>query len=128
MPAPIAAAGAPRRVLATPPAHALAEPAMANAMQIPSVPPIDGALREVDDLIRHRNFGAALAQARAWREQEPGDVLALVALGECARGARAIARSRRARLRLDHRSLPRRAPTCAASPASASSASATPAR
>jgi tetratricopeptide (TPR) repeat protein len=83
MRAPIAAAGAPGRVLATPPAHALAEPSIANAMLVPSVPPIDGALREVDDLIRHHNFGVALAKARGWREQDPGDVMALVALGEC---------------------------------------------
>jgi hypothetical protein len=94
--APIASAGGPGRVLATPPAHVIAEPPMANATQVPSVPPIDGALREVDDLIRRHNFGAALAKARAWREQDPGDVMALVALGECGEASSDLALAARA--------------------------------
>jgi hypothetical protein len=60
------------------------------------VPPIDGALREVDDLIRRHNFGAALAKARAWREQDPGDVMALVALGECGEASSDLALAARA--------------------------------
>ncbi len=87
----IASEGGPARGLATPPprpaANVLAEPAMAEAVRVPSTPPIDGALREVTDLLHRHNLGAALAKARAWREQDPGDVLALVALGECGEAA-----------------------------------------
>ncbi len=57
--------------------------AIAVAPQMPSTPPLEGALREVSDLLHRHDFGAALAKARSWREQDPGDVLALVALGEC---------------------------------------------
>ena len=80
-PQQVASEGGPGRALAVPPArhpvNVIPEP------QIPSTPPLDGTLREVDDLIHRHNLGAALAKARDWREQDPGDVLALVALGEC---------------------------------------------
>jgi len=78
--------GGPSGVLAPgrPPApRVIAEPRIAAAPPLPSTPPLEGALGEVSDLIHRRDLGAALSKARAWREQDPGDVLALVALGEC---------------------------------------------
>ena len=52
------------------------------------------------------NVNGALAKARAWHAREPGDVLALIGLGD-ALEAEAGRACRRARLRLDHRSVPR---------------------
>ena len=85
MPKMRSAEGGRSRVLAAPgpSANLLAELPLAEAVQIPSTPPLDGTLREVNDLLHRHNLSAALAKARAWREQDPGDVLALVALGEC---------------------------------------------
>ena len=52
-----------------------------------SAPSLTGPFQEIADRIRRRDVAGALAQARAWRERDPGDVLALVALGECAEAA-----------------------------------------
>lgn len=49
----------------------------------PRVPSVVGALKEIMDLIRRGDPRAALSQAMAWRARDAGDVLALVALGEC---------------------------------------------
>ena len=48
----------------------------------PRLPPHTGPFREVTSLLARRRHEAALARARAWRAESPGDVLALVALGE----------------------------------------------
>ncbi len=81
-------------------ARAIAAPAMsAPAMNAPSgiatgpladkAPqlPLEGALGEIINLIHRHDVRAANTRARAWREQDPGDVLALVALGECGEAA-----------------------------------------
>ena len=48
-------------------------------------PPYEGKLADVmDKLTRADGKDAALATARAWQKESPGDVLALVALGEAA--------------------------------------------
>jgi len=49
----------------------------------PLVSPLTGALKETMDLLQRGDARAALAKALAWRARDPGDVLALVALGEC---------------------------------------------
>ncbi len=44
--------------------------------------PYDGPFKQVMDLIKAKKTDDALAKARGWREEQPGDVLALIALGE----------------------------------------------
>ncbi|MGE0494557.1 MAG: VIT domain-containing protein [Vulcanimicrobiota bacterium] len=55
----------------------------AAAEDIEKRPALTGRLAEVMKLIKVGKLDAALAQAMKWHEQSPGDVLALVALGEC---------------------------------------------
>jgi tetratricopeptide (TPR) repeat protein len=47
-------------------------------------PPYEGRFASVMDLVQNKRVDEALASARAWRAEAPGDVLALVALGEAA--------------------------------------------
>jgi tetratricopeptide (TPR) repeat protein len=91
-------------------ARAIAAPGMrAPAMNAPSAVatgpladkaaqqlPLEGALGEIITLIHRHDVGAATARARAWREQDPGDVLALVALGESGEAAGDLALAARA--------------------------------
>jgi len=49
----------------------------------PAIPSLQGELKEVLDRVHRGDARGALARALAWRGREPGDVLALVALGEC---------------------------------------------
>lgn len=50
----------------------------------PSGPaPVSGELKGVLDLLQRRQLRDALAKAQAWHQRDAGDVLALVALGEC---------------------------------------------
>ena len=44
--------------------------------------PLKGTLAEIDRALRMGNVGGALAKARAWHDKDPGDVLALIGLGE----------------------------------------------
>ena len=48
----------------------------------PLIAPWEGRYAEVRTLLAGGRVAEALAQARAWRAEQPGDVLALVALGE----------------------------------------------
>jgi hypothetical protein len=58
------------------------------AVQRPApIPSLQGDLDTVMALIHRRDLAAALARARAWRDRDAGDVLALVALGECGEAA-----------------------------------------
>ncbi|MDB4963558.1 MAG: putative signal peptide protein [Myxococcales bacterium] len=45
-------------------------------------PPLTGKLHDVMTAIQRGNLGKAMAIAKPWHEKSPGDVLALVALGE----------------------------------------------
>jgi len=45
-------------------------------------PALTGELAEINNLINRKNIGGALAKARDWHVREPGNVLALVALGD----------------------------------------------
>lgn len=44
--------------------------------------PLTGELARITRLLKQQNVGAALAAAQQWHNKEPGDVLALIALGE----------------------------------------------
>lgn len=44
--------------------------------------PYDGPFKQVMDLVKAKKPDDAVAKARGWREEQPGDVLALIALGE----------------------------------------------
>jgi len=63
--------------------------------QVPSRP-YTGALKEVMDLLAAKNPSAAMTKALGWREESPGDVLALVAIGEAAEATRDLERAARA--------------------------------
>jgi tetratricopeptide (TPR) repeat protein len=67
----------PRAVMAVPGAVAVSEGATVEAA------PLAGPFKEVLDLIHADRAREALARAFAWRTRDAGDVLALVALGEC---------------------------------------------
>jgi len=49
----------------------------------PTTPPLEGEAKDVMDRIHRGDARGALGKALAWRARDPGDVLALVALGEC---------------------------------------------
>ncbi len=58
--------------------------------------PYDGKLRDVMLKIQAKSAPEALAMAHAWRKDAPGDVLALVALGEAAEASADLALAARA--------------------------------
>ncbi len=78
---------------------------------------------ELAEIMRAPRSDAALARARAWHLKDPGDVLALVGLGEVLE-ARGRARVGRPHATARSSICSPAAPTCAGSPASASSGSA----
>jgi tetratricopeptide (TPR) repeat protein len=59
-------------------------------------PALDGELADVMQRIARRDLDGALRQARAWREREPGNVLALIALGETLEAGQDLAGAARA--------------------------------
>ena len=67
----------PRAAVVAPGAVAVSEGAPVEAA------PTAGPFKEVLDLIHANRAREALARAFAWRQRDAGDVLALVALGEC---------------------------------------------
>ncbi len=67
----------PRAAVAVPGAVAVSEGAAVGAA------PVTGSFQEILDLIHGNRAREALARAFAWRQRDAGDVLALVALGEC---------------------------------------------
>ncbi len=72
------AASAPRRSIAAPrPAPPREVPAKKQV-----TPALEGKLAAITALLRQGRSAEALAQALAWRQNEPGDVLAIVALGQ----------------------------------------------
>lgn len=58
-----------------------------------SAPALNGPMAEIKALLAAGKVDEALSKAREWQRKEPGDVLALVALGEClqAKGLKAEA-------------------------------------
>jgi len=84
-PAPMA-----RQVASKPRAHGVLLPSprpapepVSRPVERPTGPPVTGPFKEVLDLIRRGDPRGALSKALAWRARDAGDVLALVALGEC---------------------------------------------
>ena len=53
------------------------------------IPALTGELAEIENLLAHKDVDAALAKARDWHAKQPGDVLALIGLGDAleAKGA-----------------------------------------
>jgi tetratricopeptide (TPR) repeat protein len=67
------------------PAGAVSGPADVRAPERPKpaeADPYTGPFAEVMKLLKKNKTSAALAKARGWRDEDPGDVMALVALGE----------------------------------------------
>jgi tetratricopeptide (TPR) repeat protein len=62
----------------------------------PRVDPYTGKFRDVMRLVRRKKIDDAVAAATAWRAESPGDVMALVALGEALEAGRDVARAARA--------------------------------
>lgn len=50
--------------------------------------PYEGEFKEVMSLLARKATWKAMVKARAWRERDPGDVLALIAIGEAAEASR----------------------------------------
>jgi tetratricopeptide (TPR) repeat protein len=59
-------------------------PAEAAWDPVTPVAPYDGAFADIMKLLEQKQAKTALTKALGWRQREPGDVLALVALGEVA--------------------------------------------
>ena len=62
----------------------------------PPPPAVTGELADIQTAITARNLDAALAQARAWSAREPGNVLALIGLGEALEAKQMTAAAARA--------------------------------
>jgi len=96
-------AGPAERSLASaarPPRHVTMAraPALANANdnEVKGAPAWEGPFAEVMTLVKRGSTGAALERAWAWRRSAPGDVLALVALGEALEHAKQPGQAARA--------------------------------
>jgi len=59
-----------------------------EAFKRPKVNPYTGEMKDIMALLARGNTAAALTKARAWRARDPGDVLALLALGEALEAAK----------------------------------------
>jgi tetratricopeptide (TPR) repeat protein len=70
--------------LQQPPRQDLAAGALASDGLAQGVAPYEGELKDVMDLLARKEVWKAMVKARDWRERDPGDVLALVAIGEAA--------------------------------------------
>jgi len=80
--APASAPQIARQLPPPSPAPVLSAP-LAPAPAYPASLPVSGPLKEILELVRRGDARRALSRALAWRSRDPGDVLALVALGEC---------------------------------------------
>lgn len=61
-----------------------------------AAPPLSGNYQKVDTLLRHGKVQQALLLAQSWQAKEPGDVLALVALGRSLQASGQLAEAARA--------------------------------
>jgi tetratricopeptide (TPR) repeat protein len=57
--------------------------------------PLKGTLAEIDRALRAGNIDGALSKARAWHDKDPGDVLALIGLGEALEAKKDLAAAAR---------------------------------
>jgi tetratricopeptide (TPR) repeat protein len=60
-----------------------------------SPPPLKGKLAEIDRAIRRKKLDDALAKAQEWHDKQPGDVLALIGLGEALEAKQNLAQASR---------------------------------
>jgi tetratricopeptide (TPR) repeat protein len=85
-PAPVMRDEAPPRSMMGRSANMSGAPTMnqpqSPAQELTGAPPYEGIFKQVMEAIAAKKTDDALAKARGWREEQPGDVLALVALGE----------------------------------------------
>jgi hypothetical protein len=58
-------------------------------------PPLKGKLAEIDRLIRRGKLDDALTKAQEWHDKQPGDVLALIGLGEVLEAKKDLAQAAR---------------------------------
>ncbi|MCB9560141.1 MAG: AgmX/PglI C-terminal domain-containing protein [Kofleriaceae bacterium] len=58
-------------------------------------PPLTGKLADIMDALRRRKLDVALTRARAWHAEAPGDVLALIGLGEALEARKDVAAAAR---------------------------------
>src|SRR5688500_177912 len=58
-------------------------------------PPLKGKLAEIDRLLRRNKLDDAFAKAKAWHDSNPGDVLALIGMGEVLEKQRDLAKAAR---------------------------------
>ena len=79
----------PRRASESASRGAGVEP-LRDGMQKPEALPYTGKFKEVMERLEARDVKGAIAIARGWRSEEPGDVMALIALGEVAEAAGAL--------------------------------------
>jgi outer membrane protein OmpA-like peptidoglycan-associated protein len=61
----------------------------------PPPPPLTGELAEIEDALAAKHLDAALEHARAWHAREPGNVLALIGLGDALEATHADAAAAR---------------------------------
>jgi tetratricopeptide (TPR) repeat protein len=64
-----------------------ADGAHAGNMPVAQAAPYEGEFKEVMELLARKANWKAMVKARDWRERDPGDVLALIAIGEAAEAA-----------------------------------------
>ena len=77
-----------RRVVATSQGYASAAGGVAEDDLPPKIDPLTGQLATIESLVRSGNTKGALEKARAWHAKDPGDVLALIALGDSLEAAK----------------------------------------
>jgi tetratricopeptide (TPR) repeat protein len=70
------------RTIVTP--SQFAQGASGGNMPVVQAAPYEGEFKAVMDLLASKATWQAMVKARAWRERDPGDVLALIAIGEAA--------------------------------------------
>jgi tetratricopeptide (TPR) repeat protein len=81
-PVPVMASESERSRERRAPADMAASEDRAEVQAPPKVEPYTGTFLEVMKLLRAKNMNAAEQKARGWREENKGDILALLALGE----------------------------------------------
>ena len=73
-----------------------AEPSQREAWPPPGAPAaLKGKLAEIDRAIRKKDLAGALTKAHAWHAKDPGDVLALIGMGEALEANKDLAQAAR---------------------------------
>ncbi|MFN0246172.1 MAG: VIT domain-containing protein [Kofleriaceae bacterium] len=68
----------------------------AQAWPPPNSPaPLKGELAQIDRLLKRKDIAGALTKAQAWHDKNPGDVLALIGMGEALEASKDLAKASR---------------------------------